>query len=351
MDEVRISNVARSANWVKLEYENQKPLQTLVGGIVPSGSNFSVTPTSVTMNEVATTTLTAQAGGAQKVYWIYKKNGQETVLATDQLTFNYTAPRITGNDSAVIQFKAVFAGGTQTIDVPLTVLDTVPDPVFTLVPSTTSWDGRSTMTVTANITNLAAMQAAGFGTLNYKWSVSGVAVTKQTSNGTLTLTRSQGSGPMNVSLTIDNGGTPVSQTVVINVQEPASDPWVQRTPAANEKPVNKQFFARDPGTGLGTIHYRGTQSGATDVYLKVYTTDTGADVLYATHRQTLAGGAYSFAAPIAAGKVTYKVTYGTTSTGGIDIRTARHGERPRLRRCLHHRGPVERLGHRQLRAQ
>jgi hypothetical protein len=315
VDEARISKVARSADWVKLEYENQKPVQTLVGGLVPSGSNFSVTPNPVTMNEAATTTLTAQAGGAQKVYWILKKNGQDTVIATDQLTFNYTAPRVTGNDSAVIQFKAVFAGGTQTIDVPLAVIDTVPDPVFTLVPSTTSWDGCTTMTVTANISNLAAMQAAGFGTLNYKWSVSGVAVTKQTSNGTLTLTRSQGSGPMNVSLTIDNGGNPVSQSTIINVQEPASDPWVQRTPAANEKPVTKQFFARDPGTGLGTVHYRGTQSGATDVYLKVYTTDTGADVLYATHRQTLAGGAYSFAAPIAAGKVTYKVTYGTTSGG------------------------------------
>ena len=318
MDEVRISKVARFADWVKLEYENQKPLQTLVGSIVPSGSDFSVTPTSVTMNELATTTLTAQAGSAQKLYWIYKKNGQETLLATDQLTLNYNVGRITGNDSAVIQFKAVFAASTQTIDVPLTVIDTIPDPAFTLVPSTTSWDGRQTMTVTANISNLAAMQAAGFGTLNYKWTVSGVAVTKQTSNGTLTLTRSQGSGPMTASLTIDNGGAPVSQSVIINVQEPASDPWAQRTPAANEKPVNKQFFARDPGTGRGTIHYRGTQGGATDVYLKVYTTDTGADVLYATHRQTLAGGAYSFAAPIAAGKVTYKVTYGTTSTGGLD---------------------------------
>jgi autotransporter-associated beta strand protein len=317
MDEVRISNVVRSADWVKLEYENQKPLQTLVGGIVPSGSDFSVSPASVTMNESTGTTLTAQAGGARKVYWIYKKNGQETVLATDQLTLNYTSSRISANDSAVIQFKAVFAGGTQTIDVPLTVLDTVPDPAFTLVPSTTQWDGRQTMTVTANISNLAAMQAAGFGTLNYKWSVSGVAVIKQATNGTLTLTRSQGSGPMTVSLTIDNGGTPVSNSVVIQVQEPASDPWVQRTPDANEKPVTKQFFARDPATGLGTIHYRGTQAGATEVYLKVFTTDTGSDVPYATHRQAPVGGAYSFAAPIAAGKVTYKVSYGTTS-GGID---------------------------------
>jgi hypothetical protein len=323
MDEVRISNVARSANWVKLEYENQKPLQTLVGGIVRSGSNFSVKPTSVKMNELATTTLTAQAGGAQKVYWIYRTNGQETLLATDQLTFNYKAPRISGNESGIIQCKAVFAGGTKTIDVPLTVIDTVPDPVFTLVPSTTSWDGRSTMTVTANISNLTAMQKAGFGTLNYKWSVSGVAVTKQTSSGTLTLTRSQGSGPMTASLTIDNGGTLVSQNVVIQVQEPASDPWVERTPSATEKPVNGQFFARDPGTGLGTIFYNGTQTGTPDtVFLKVYKTpDGGSETLETTRRQALVGGAYAFTAPITAGLNTYRVVYGTT-TGGVDTDVA-----------------------------
>jgi autotransporter-associated beta strand protein len=323
IDEVCVSNVVRSANWVKLEYENQKPLQTLVGSIVQSGSDFSVTPTTVTMNESTSTTLTAQAGGAQKVYWIYKKGAQETLLATDQLTFTYSAPRITGNDSATIQFKAVFAAGTQTIDVPLIVLDTVPDPVFTLVPSTASWSGRQTMTVTANISNLAAMQSAGLGTLNYKWSVSGVAVIRETNNGTLTLTRSQGSGPMTVSLTIDNGGIPISNTVSINVQEPASDPWVERTPVSGEKPLNGQFFARNPTTGLGTIFYNGTQSGTPDtVFLKVYKTpNAGSETLETTLRQALVGGDYAFTALITSGLITYRVVYGTT-TGGVDTDVA-----------------------------
>ena len=44
IDEVRISKVARSADWVKLEYENQKPLQTLVGPLVQPGNAFSVSP-------------------------------------------------------------------------------------------------------------------------------------------------------------------------------------------------------------------------------------------------------------------------------------------------------------------
>ena len=41
LDEVRISNVARSADWVRLQYENQKPLQTLVGPLVPAGHHAS----------------------------------------------------------------------------------------------------------------------------------------------------------------------------------------------------------------------------------------------------------------------------------------------------------------------
>ena len=38
IDEVRISKVTRSADWVKLQYENQKPLQTLVGPLVQPGT-------------------------------------------------------------------------------------------------------------------------------------------------------------------------------------------------------------------------------------------------------------------------------------------------------------------------
>lgn len=329
MDEVRISNVTRSANWVKMEYENQKMLQTLVGNLVQAGSAFTASPGSVTINEGTSTTLTAQAGGAQKVYWILKQNGIDTIVATDQFTYNLSAPRSTGNQSYVIQFKAIYPTEIKTVDIPVTVVEDLPDPIFTLTASTTQWDGRQTMTLTPNISNLATLQAKGVANLNYTWKVAGVAVTKQitagtpTAPGVLTLTRSQGSGLMTVSLVLDNGGTLISNSKVIAVQEPATDVWVQRTPGATEKPVNGQFFGRDPSTNNGTVFYNGTQSGApATVYLKVYTTDTGSDVLYGTtQRQALVSGGYTFTVPIAAGKVTYKVVYGTT-TGGVDTDVA-----------------------------
>ncbi|MCF7733782.1 MAG: DUF2341 domain-containing protein, partial [Akkermansiaceae bacterium] len=318
MDEVRISKVVRSANWVKLEYENQKPLQTLVGSPVQPGSTFSVSPESVNMLEGSDATLSGEAGGAQKVYWIEKKNGVDTVLATDVFTLDISAGRVTGDQDYVIQFKGIYPGGNQTRDIPVTVTEDIPDPVFTLTgPST--WDGRQTITVTPNISNLSILQAKGVADFTYTWTVNGVAVIKQITPGVLTLTRSQGSGPMTVSLTMDNGGALVTATKTITVQEPASDAWVQRTPGATEKPVTKQFYARDPNTGNGTIHYNGTGAGTTPVFLKVYAKpESGSETLYGEiHRQTPVGGVYAFAVPIAAGKVTYRVEFGTT-TGGND---------------------------------
>ena len=64
IDEVRISRVARSPDWIRLEYENQKPMQTLVGGLVPPGSDFSVSPPQLSVPEGRSATFTARAGGA-----------------------------------------------------------------------------------------------------------------------------------------------------------------------------------------------------------------------------------------------------------------------------------------------
>jgi autotransporter-associated beta strand protein len=326
MDEVRLSKVTRSADWIKLEYENQKAQQTLVGNPVQDGSALSVAPTSVTLNEGSSATLSAEAGAAQKVYWIEKKNGVDTVLATDAFSYNLSAGRVTGDQSYVIQLRAIYPTEVKTIDVPVTVTEYLPDPVFTLT-GPAIWDGRQTITIAPDISNLGTLQAKGAATMTYNWNVAGVAVARQITAGTptvpgfLTLTRSQGSGPMTVTLVLNNGGALVTATKTITVVEPASDAWVQRTPGATEKPVTKQFFARDPNTGDGMVYYNGTGAGSTPVFLKVYAKPAaGAEALYGeVHRQTPVGGAYGFAVPIAAGKVTYRVEFGTRSGGNDTV--------------------------------
>ena len=319
IDEARVSKVARSANWIKMEYENQKPLQTLVGNLVPPGTNFSVVPAQVTMNEGTITNLIAEAGGAQKVYWIAKRGGQETVLAVDQFTLSFVAGRVAGDQSFVIQFKAVYPTEIRTSDIPVTVTELIPDPVFTLTASTNLWDGRQTMTVMPSIANWSALQAKGATNLNYTWTVNGIAVSKQITPGRLTLLRAQGSGPMTVRLVLDNGGALITNSTTITVQEPATDAWVQRTPAANEVPVPGQFYARDD-TGLGTLYYNGTLGGSpSSVFLKVFTNGPAGDVLYTNLSQSLVGGAYAFTARLAPGLITYSVQFGSVTAGATNV--------------------------------
>ena len=50
-DEVRVSNVARSADWIRFQYENQKPLQTLVGPLVQPGATFAVWHAAIALDE------------------------------------------------------------------------------------------------------------------------------------------------------------------------------------------------------------------------------------------------------------------------------------------------------------
>ena len=214
----------------------------------------------------------------------------------------------------------VTASDQTTKDFTVTVVTrSIADPAFTLAAPAT-WDGHQTITVQSTITNQALLQATGGTNVNYHWSATGVAVIKEITPGILTLIRSQGNGPLTVTLTMDNGGVAVSHSVTVHVQQPASpDAWVQCTPGTNEKPVTKQFFARDPNTNNGTLFYNGTGAGTTPVYLKVFATPNGGtETQYGTtQRQTPVSGAYAFTVPIAAGRVTYRVEFGTT-TGGID---------------------------------
>ena len=129
---MRVSKVARSADWVKLQYENQKPLQTLTGPVVQPGNAFSVSPARVTVMEGKSATLSAQASGAQKVYWILKSDYRETLVAVDRLQFNFDAGRVNGDKSATLQFKAICADKVKTQDIPITIREDIPEPVFTL---------------------------------------------------------------------------------------------------------------------------------------------------------------------------------------------------------------------------
>ena len=311
VDEVRISKVARSADWVKLQYENQKPMQTLVGHPVQPGTELSVSPTRITLSEGKAATVTAKAGGAQKVYWVVKADGRERVAAVDRLSFTFDAGRVRGDRSLTLQFKAVYASEVKTRDVPIAVKEDIPEPVFTLEAPAT-WDGRETIEVVPRIANLAEMQARGTGQLKTTWTVSGMAVIKEIAPGKLILLRAQNSGRMTVTAAIHNGGAEVTAATTILVKEPRKDAWVQRTPARDEKPEDSQFYARD-GNNEGTLFCNGTLKEAAEaVVLKVY---AGEQLFKTETSKPTADNAYAFSVKLKPGLIKYKVELVSTSGG------------------------------------
>ena len=269
IDEVRISGVARSAAWVRLEYENQKPMQTLVGPVVQDGAEFSLSPTRVEMNEGETVDLAAEAGGAQKIYWSKVQGDEESVIATDRFNIPFDAGRVTGDQAFKIRFDAVYADGVRSVEIPVTVKETVPEPEFALI-APADWDGRKTIEIQPEIKNLEAMQQAGVGELDYRWEVSGLATLKDEEPGKLVLSRAQNSGRMTVTLGLSNGGPAIMASTDVAVQEPETDAWVPWVPGDREMPAEGQFYARDD-TGQGTLHCKGLlEKKADDVFLRVF---------------------------------------------------------------------------------
>jgi hypothetical protein len=311
IDEVRISKVARSADWVKLEYENQKAQQTLVGSLVQPGDAFSVSCDKIDVLEGKSATVTARAGGAQKVYWTVKKAGTETLAAVDRYRFTLDAGRVTGDTPLTLQFKAVYADRVKTRNIPVTIHEDIPEPVFTL-KAPAAWNGRDTIAVVPVIGNLDAMAAKGAGKLHCEWSVSGGAVIKEVASDRLILKRSQYTGPITVTATIDNDGAKTTASAAILVTEPTRDPWVQWTPEKDEQPEDDQFYARDD-KDQGTLYCRGTLDRAADsVFLRVY---ADGKMINEESRRPAADKTYAFVVKLKPGLIKYRVELGTSSGG------------------------------------
>jgi hypothetical protein len=312
LDEVRVSRVVRSADWVKLQFENQRPNQSLVGPIVQAGNEFTVSPPVVAIGENQKITIHAKAGGTQKLVWILKRDGRESIVATDRFFHEFQSGRVLGSQVALLTVKAIYPNEVKTKEIAITIHDDIPEPVFALV-APEKWDGRESIEVMPQISNLAEMRARGAGDLNVAWTVDDIAVIKRVEPGKLVLKRAQGSGVLRVTAAIDNGGAKVMQSKMIVVQEPASqEAWIPRPVAEAEWPEDNQFIARHARSGdpqFGSLVYAGTLADAADsVYVRVFADDK----LVATETARLAADKkYSLSVKLKSGLIKYRTEFGT----------------------------------------
>lgn len=311
LDEVRISRVARSADWAHLQFENQKPLQTLVGPLVQAGHEFELPSTPVTLAEGTQKTFNAKANGAQKTYWSIVRNGRETVVAVDRLAYTLAAGRVAGPEQWTLRFKAIYPTEVKTQAIPITIAEAIPEPLFTLTAPTT-WDGRTLIEVVPNVRNLKEMQAKGAGSVHYAWRVDGLATIHEVTPDRLLLKRAMNSGPLTVTLAMNNGGHATEQATTLHVREPAHDAWVERLPSKDEKPEEGQFYARN-AQGVGLLHYNGTLANPADtIFLRLYANDQLQETFT---QQPTADRGYAFAVKLKPGLIQYRIEFGTKTAG------------------------------------
>ncbi len=319
IDEVRISRVTRSAEWAKLQYNNQKPFQTLVGHVVQPGNRFRVSTGRLTLDEGSEGTVTAEAGGARKISWTLLRDGHESILAVDQLRCTIPAPRVTGNARATVRCTAVYDGGVRTQDIDVTFKDTIPDPAFTL-SAPARWDGRSPIEVLPQISNSKRLTSARAPALRYSWKAGEIATTREVAPDRLRLLRAECDGTLTITATLDNGGEPITRTCSIEVTTPESQPWITRAPGPDEFPVDNQFYIREP-SGFGTVIWTGRVTNHVDtLFLRFRDDSTGSLETTIAPDST---GTFQLSARVTAGLVRYRFEMGTR-TGGQEtiLRTA-----------------------------
>ena len=307
LDEVRVSKVMRPAEWLRLQYENQKPLQTVVGPLVRPGGDFAVTPEKAIVPEGGRARFNARAGGAIKLYWSLVRDGNEEILAVDRFAFDLTPGRVAGDAKAVLRLKAVFSNDVKTRDIPITLKEAIPDPEFTM-EAPPAWDGRSPIEIKPKITNMDALRTAGAGDVRLAWQAGPAAVTKDTLPDGIRLLAAQKDGPLTLTAMLDNGGTLVSRSATINVTQPAKHIWVERVPERDEKPEEGQFYARDDHNE-GTLHYNGTLAKpAGEVFLRVFADDKPYTRVTAKTGTDLG---YVLSAKLKPGFIKYRIEFGT----------------------------------------
>ncbi len=269
-----------------------------------------------------------------------KRDGVETVVATDRFEYEIDAGRVprqssmavplsknvpdaaainapisnTTRSSATLSVKAIYEKEVSIKEIAITIRNDIPEPEFTL-DAPLAWNGREEIEIIPKITNLESLRSKGVDQLNYRWTVEGIAVLKNELPGRLLLRRAQGSGDMLVHVAIDNGGAAVMGTCRLRVQEPlpSQEKWTSRPSLEQEQPEDDQFIAcergKNPALRFGRLVYAGSLKPTVDmVFVRVYADDQ----LYKSEKvKTGADGRYSLEVPLKAALVKYRTEFGS----------------------------------------
>ncbi|MEO6096193.1 MAG: DUF2341 domain-containing protein [Fibrobacteria bacterium] len=223
MDEPELSKTARSPDWIKLAYQNQRAMQTLVTAVrsVTCPVRF-VPPRDTALAEGSLLSLDAAIECASYINWSIVSGPGPGILDPESRSLMLRLPRVAGNTSIVYRLTAGFPDSTRIRDVRVTIREAIPDPVFTLPVLLPAWSGREAVPYRPVISNLAAILASRDSILHWNWTFTGLEVdTGWLADGVI-LERASTEGILQVRLCLDNGGTPACRNADIDVMGTAT---------------------------------------------------------------------------------------------------------------------------------
>jgi hypothetical protein len=303
MDEVRVSSVARSPDWIKLEYANQVKNQRLVGHVVTQGGEVTLTADRLVLNQGETVTYKANVPGALSVSW----TGAQGQLIAGRTGFSETVDRLPPGKAefrGTCRLSVVMPQGVIEKSVEVTWKRVFPEPVLKL-SAPKAWDGRTELRLKLDVVNGESLTALKDGQRAYRWKVTGAPVISEVAGDTLILKRAMGAGRLNIAAYFDSqraGGAGLATEV--EVAEQPLDSWRARPEPESELPVDGQFYARE-GDGLGKLYCKGTLAAeAQKVTLKLYADEKLVDE---ATQVPLAGKGYRFVQTLKPGLIRYRV--------------------------------------------
>jgi hypothetical protein len=256
MDEVRISRVAQTADFLKLAFANQRSQQVLVlrPKLTVCKADFGV-PADTAVTEGSALVLRGKAECADAWSWIALSGPAPRILDPEVEELAIAVPRITRDTLAAYRFTARFGDSTISRDVTVRIREAIPDPQFSLGPYP-KWNGKDQVEARPDILNLSAIKASPNPNIGYAWSISGPQTDTALSNGSLILKHASEAGILTVGLCLDNGGTPVCGSF-----EMAVDPGAGVGLADRLKPVGPEkrppVLRNAMGRALGSVPGRG----------------------------------------------------------------------------------------------
>lgn len=303
MDEVRVASVARSPEWIKLEYANQAPNQCLVGHVVTRGGEVTLTADRLVLNQGETVTYKANVPGALSVSW----TGAQGQLIAGRTGFSETVDLLPPGKTefrGICRLWAVLPQGVIEKSIEVTWKRVFPEPVLKL-NAPKAWDGRTELRLKLDIINGEQLKVLKDGQRTYRWQISGAPVISEVDGDTLILKRAMGAGRLNIGAFFNSqraGGARLATEV--EVAEQPLDSWLARPEPAEELPMDGQFYAR-AGDGLGRLYCKGALAAeAKQVTLKLYADDK---LVAEATQAPKEGKGYRFVQALQPGLIRYRV--------------------------------------------